>query len=101
MRHPFDLGTKFQMAALVLLVLAAGALSSCATQPAPSSLDPPGFWSGVLHGFTILFSLIWSIFSDNRIYAFPNSGGWYDLGFFWGAATFLSGSGAASRRNAA
>jgi hypothetical protein len=44
-----------------------------------------GFW----HGLTILFSLIGSIFTDVRIYAFPNSGGWYDLGFFLGSALFL------------
>ena len=101
MRHLFAPNRRFQLAALVLLIVTAGALASCATQPAPNALDPPGFWSGLLHGFTILFSLIWSIFSDNRIYAFPNSGGWYDLGYFWGAAAFLSGSGAASRRPAA
>jgi hypothetical protein len=87
-------------AALTVLLVISAALSSCATQPAPNAIDPPGFWSGLLHGFTIFFSLIWSIFSDNRIYAFPNSGGWYDLGYFWGAAAFLSGSGAASRRPA-
>jgi hypothetical protein len=55
-------------------------------------LDPPGFWRGLLHGFTILFSLIASIFTDHRIYAYPNAGGWYDLGFFLGASAFLGGS---------
>ena len=71
------------------------AIAGCATQPVPIAYDPPGFWSGLLHGFTILFSLIGSIFTDYRIYAFPNSGGWYDFGFFLGAASFLGG-GAAS-----
>lgn len=101
MQHLFTPGRRLRSAALVLLLVTAAALSACATQPAPSAVNPPGFWSGLLHGFTIMFSLIWSIFSDNRIYAFPNSGGWYDLGYFWGAAAFLSGSGAASRRPAA
>jgi len=99
MRILFAPGRK--TAALILLLVTAGVLSSCATQPVPSAVDPPGFFSGLLHGFTILFSLIWSIFSDSRIYAFPNSGGWYDLGYFWGAAAFLGSSGAASRRSAA
>jgi len=72
-------------------------LSACATQPHADAFDPPGFWSGLLHGFTIVFSLIASIFADARIYAFPNSGGWYDLGFVLGASSFLGGSGAGAR----
>lgn len=79
---------------LALLVVAAAILSACATQPIPQALDPPGFWVGLFHGFTILFSLIGSIFTENRIYAFPNSGGWYDFGFFLGASMFLGGGGA-------
>jgi|GEM_PF-5247349 len=55
---------------------------------------------GIVHGFCILFSLIGSIFTDFRIYAFPNSGGWYDFGYFIGAAMFL-GTGGASRDNLA
>jgi hypothetical protein len=38
-----------------------------------------------------------SIFTDVRIYAFPNSGGWYDFGFFLGAASFFGGGGASAR----
>ena len=45
---------------------------------------------GLLHGFLVLFSLIGSIFTDVRIYAFPNSGGWYDLGFVLGVIVFVS-----------
>lgn len=77
---------------LVVMVLA-----SCATQPPVTAYDPPGFFSGLLHGFLIFFSLVASIFTEHRIYAFPNSGGWYDLGFFVGAASFLGGSGAGAR----
>ena len=83
----------------MLLVISA-ALASCATQPVPASDGLPGFWLGLLHGFTNFFSLIWSIFSDNRIYAFPNAGGWYDAGFVWGAAIFWGSTGASSRRAA-
>jgi hypothetical protein len=85
--------------AAVLLVISAG-VASCATQPVPAAADPPGFWFGLFHGFTNFFSLIWSIFSDNRVYAFPNSGGWYDAGFVWGAAIFWGSAGASSRRAA-
>ena len=55
-----------------------------------------GFFGGLWHGFIILFSLIGSIFTDVRIYSFPNSGGWYDFGFFLGASAFLGGSGASA-----
>jgi hypothetical protein len=81
--------------AISLLVLF---LAGCATQPQPEVVDLPGFWSGLLHGFLMLFSLIGSIFTDVRIYAFPNSGGWYDFGFFLGASSFLGGGGASTCR---
>jgi len=74
------------------------AIAGCATQPAPEAYDPPGFWSGLLHGFLIFFTFIGSFFTDYRIYAFPNSGGWYDFGYLLGAAAFLGGSGSASSR---
>ncbi len=79
----------------LLLILALGCIS-CAHQPRPESYDPPGFFSGLFHGFIILFSLIGSIFMDIRIYGFPNSGFFYDLGFLIGAAGFLAGAGASS-----
>ena len=73
-------------------------LSSCAHQPRPEAVHLPGFWSGLLHGFLILFSFVGSLFTDVRIYQFPNSGGWYDFGYLIGAASFLGGGGASSRR---
>ncbi len=81
------------VAALAVLLVLAG----CATQPPVTAYDPPGFLSGLLHGFLIFFSLVASIFTEHRIYAFPNSGGWYDFGFFLGASAFLGGSGAGAR----
>ena len=81
----------------VCLLVAALLMASCATQPPVVANDPPGFFAGLIHGFLILFSLIGGIFTDNRIYAFPNSGGWYDLGFFFGASAFLGGGGATAR----
>ena len=82
---------------LVLLLILAVAFISCAHQPLTESYDPPGFFSGLFHGFIIVFSLIGSIFMDIRIYAFPNSGFFYDLGFLIGASAFLGGAGASSQ----
>lgn len=78
------------------LALAGLAATSCAHQPVPDAYGPPGFFMGLLHGFIILFSFIGSLFSDVRIYAFPNSGGWYDFGYLIGAAIFFGGSGAST-----
>ena len=78
----------------LILLLGVVVLGACANQPRPEAFDPPGFFSAVIHGFLILFSLIGSIFMDIRIYAFPNSGFFYDLGYLIGAATFLGGAGA-------
>jgi hypothetical protein len=72
-----------------LVMVAAVVLTACATQPTPSAFNPPGFVMGFVHGFISLFSLIGSIFWDIRIYAFPNSGGWYDFGFVLGAMIFF------------
>jgi hypothetical protein len=77
-------------AAAVILVLSA-LLTGCATQPPLTGGDAPGFWFGVLHGAIAPFSLIASFFYDVRIYAFPNNGWWYDLGFFLGIAGAAGG----------
>jgi hypothetical protein len=82
---------------LVLLFVGIGLLMSCAHQPMPEANDAPGFLLGLWNGFTILFALIGHIFDSSiRIYAFPNSGGWYDLGFFLGALVFCGGAGSAA-----
>jgi len=85
------------LAATFLLLAMAG----CAHQPSAKLAsfvsDSPGFFYGFLHGFLILFSFIGSLFTDIRIYSFPNSGGWYDFGFLLGAASFLGGGGASAR----
>ena len=71
-------------------------LVSCATQPVPDTYDPPGFFSGILHGLTAPFAFVISFFTDVRIYAFPNSGKLYDLGFLTGIASLFGGGGAVS-----
>jgi hypothetical protein len=80
-----------------MVALAVLFVAGCAHQPISAAQDAPGFLSGLLHGFLICFSLIASVFTDVRIYAFPNSGGSYDVGFCLGAAAFLGAGGASAR----
>ena len=75
--------------AVFILLVSTG----CATHAAKGLLDPPGFWQGLLHGFIILFSFIGSLFTDYEIYAFPNSGVWYNFGFLMGVMIFFGGGG--------
>jgi hypothetical protein len=73
-------------------------LTGCATQSAGNVIDPPGFFHGLLHGFIIFFSFILSFFTEYEIYAFPNSGGWYDFGFLLGVMSFFGGGGSQAGR---
>lgn len=82
-----------------IFLAAALFLAGCATQSVEViPVNPPGFWWGLLHGFILFFSFIASLFTDFRIYAFPNAGVWYDFGFLLGVLFFFGGGGAGSRR---
>jgi hypothetical protein len=55
--------------------------------------DAPGFLLGLWHGF--IFPLAWLlslVMPDVAIYAVPNSGGWYDFGYFLGIVVFGVGA---------
>ncbi|WP_415406988.1 hypothetical protein ACLHDG_00215 [Sulfurovum sp. CS9] len=68
-------------------------LSGCADQPSPRGGDENGFFMGLFHGIIMPFSLIGSfIWNDVRIYAFPNAGIMYDVGYVIGVVA-LFGSG--------
>lgn len=84
-----------------ILLLCGGLIlvQSCATQPPAGGAGTPGFFHGLLHGFLILFGFIGSVFTDYRIYAFPNSGAWYDFGYLIGAMAFLGGGGAGTHKS--
>ncbi|MDQ3583821.1 MAG: hypothetical protein M3495_20450 [Pseudomonadota bacterium] len=43
-----------------------------------------------------MFSFIGSLFTDIRMYQFPNSGVWYDFGYLLGASMFLGCGGAST-----
>jgi hypothetical protein len=73
-----------------LAVLALLLLGSCATQIAPEHLAQgqliPGFWEGMWHGLISWIMLLTEPFDPHRIFAYPNSGGFYDLGWMIGVS---------------
>ena len=77
----------------IALGFVAFGLAACARQPPPAwAGDVPGFWMGLVHGFIAPFSLIGHLFDHSiRVYAFPNSGGWYDFGYILGIGALLGG----------
>jgi hypothetical protein len=84
---------------LIFLVVSLLVFTGCATHSVSGISNPPGFLKGLLHGFIILFSFIGSLFTEYEIYAFPNSGGWYDFGFLLGVMLFFGGGGAGAKRS--
>jgi hypothetical protein len=81
-----------------LVAAATVLLAACATQPAPPIVDLPGFFMGLWHGAIAPLALVAGWFSDIRMYAFPNSGGWYDFGFLIGLSAIWGGGGVAVTR---
>lgn len=90
---------------LFLLVLAAmTTLLSCTAGPnalkgsAGANNVVAGFWLGLWQGFTCLFTLTASLFSNSvTIYEVHNNGGWYNSGFVLGAAMFFGRNNAGRR----
>jgi len=88
-----------------VLVLAAGlslvVLAGCAATAAGVVLpgpDRPGFWLGLWHGLILPIAFLVSLFNDHvAVYAVPNAGHLYDLGFTLGAILIPSPSLAARR----
>ena len=63
------------------------ALAACAATQASDAIQPaaPGFFLGLWHGFIFPVAWVVSLFTDKvAVYAVPNSGGWYDFGYFVG-----------------
>jgi hypothetical protein len=77
--RPMSISFRF-----VLCCLVATLFCSCASQPLPTAYDPPGFFSALVHGLVAPLALVGSIVFDIRIYAFPNTGFFYDLGYILG-----------------
>ncbi|MBN2773803.1 MAG: hypothetical protein JXR31_06110 [Prolixibacteraceae bacterium] len=83
---------------LIIFGIAVLVFAGCATQTVEPVENPPGFLHGLLHGFILLFSFIGSLFTDHSVYAFPNTGGWYDFGFLLGVMMFFGGGGAGAKK---
>jgi len=81
---------------ILLFMISTLFIISCAHQPSPVAYNPPGFFMGIFNGITIIISFIGSIFMDVRIYAFPNSGFFYDLGYLIGVGVVFAGIGGSS-----
>lgn len=84
-------------AGMVALGVMVAILAACAHQPDPAHSSPPGFFSALFHGVTAPFTLLLGWLWDGRIYAFPNSGWFYDLGFLLGLSVWGGGGAAAAR----
>lgn len=71
-------------------------LAACATQPHAGAYGAPGFFMGLVYGLVAPLALIGGLLVEVRVYAFPNSGWWYDLGFLLGLTAWAGGGAAAS-----
>jgi hypothetical protein len=97
-RAPSEDRARRVRCAVAIVVLAS--LAACAHQPRPLPFgNVPGFWNGLGHGIVAPIAFVVSLFKDVRIYAFPNSGVWYDLGFLLGIAAWGGGAARGSRRS--
>ncbi len=71
------------------------ALSACAATQQADAVVPtaPGFLLGLWHGFIFPIAWLVSLFVPQvAVYAVPNSGGWYDFGYFLGIVVFGVGA---------
>ncbi len=84
----------------VYLLLGLGALlllTACAERPMGHPGDP-AFVRGLIDGLLAPITFVLSLFSDTiRMYAYPNIGRWYDLGFLIGIGAWGGGGGTAVR----
>ena len=85
---------------IVLIALCALTVAACASQPyVDDPSEAPGFFMGLLHGFIAWFAIVGHIFDKSiRVYAYPNTGGWYDFGLLIGASLWGGGAGASASR---
>jgi hypothetical protein len=86
------------IAVVLLVALASSCFAEQSRLAAFGTGRQPGFLYGLWHGFIAPVSFIVSLFSEKvRIYAVPNAGRWYDLGFMIGISGFSGGIFASSR----
>ena len=90
----------------LVTVLLIGTFISCTAGPnellkvPKESGELAGFFNGLWHGLTLLFTFIISLFnSDVNVYEVHNVGPLYNLGYLLGVSIFFSGSGHASKKS--
>lgn len=72
-------------------------LAACAGRPMGHPGDP-ALVRGIIDGFLAPVSFVLSLFSDHiRMYAYPNIGRWYDLGFLMGISAWGGGGATVTR----
>lgn len=99
-------GKSTGRAARAAVAIAASlALAACARQMSDGvsqGAEVPGFWWGLWHGFVFPWAWIGSLFNPRiAVYAVPNTGGWYDFGFFLGITVLGGGSFFGSKKRSA
>lgn len=86
-------------AATLGLLLLLAACARAAPDAVAHAAGTPGFLWGLWHGFVFPFAWIGSLFDpDIAVYAVPNTGGWYDFGFFLGVTVLGGGSHFSSKK---
>jgi hypothetical protein len=73
------------LALVVLTALAAG----CGFVGSEPIVEPPGFFGGLWHGLLAPWTLLLRIALEIQMYAVPNAGWFYDLGFLLGLTVSL------------
>ena len=74
--------TRLQTAVIIVLPLALAGCGFAGTDYGPSNI--PDFLLGIWHGLLAPWSLLARLFIDVKMYACPNAGWLYDLGFLFG-----------------
>ena len=84
----------------IALLIGTSIVTGCAAHAIPHT-DPsaPGFWLGLWQGIIAPIAFIVGLFNHNvAVYAIPNKGWLYDLGFILGLSGWLAGGRASSKR---
>ena len=85
---------KVMLLLFLLFMISCTPGTNTMTDAANAEGDIAGFWLGIWHGFTLMFTFIISWFTDSvNIYEIHNSGFWYNFGFLFGVMCFFGGSG--------